>query len=391
MTVFRGALRIAIRQKFLIILYLAIFMALGIMITVSKDNSSTLGYEKESVTMAVIDRDKTELSCGIREILEASQNVVDIEDNEKKIREELYYSNIEYALIIPENFEKNYLEAIENDDTTDNLLLGTGRPSSNASYYIKNIVDNYLSGINLYIKADYSIEEAINNMKSIDTSKNNVSIIEGSMESSKLSVGFMILPYVLIALSCFIIGFIILEYQKPEIKKRLEISAVSSFRRSTQLMLSVFVIGIIIFAISLGLVNILNTGNVFNDSNIGYYLINLIMMILNSIAIAFFVASVSVNSNAVNGLANVLSLGMSFLCGVFVPVSLLSKSVVKISKIIPVYWYENNNNILGIHSKLSNSQISQITNGYVKQLTGALIIFAIAFAIQKIRSSCRSK
>lgn len=391
MTVFRGALRIAIRQKFLIILYLAIFMALGIMITVSKDNSSTLGYEKESVTMAVIDRDKTELSCGIREILEASQNVVDIEDNEKKIREELYYSNIEYALIIPENFEKNYLEAIENDDTTDNLLLGTGRPSSNASYYIKNIVDNYLSGINLYIKADYSIEEAINNMKSIDTSKNNVSIIEGSMESSKLSVGFMILPYVLIALSCFIIGFIILEYQKPEIKKRLEISAVSSFRRSTQLMLSVFVIGIIIFAISLGLVNILNPGNVFNDSNIGYYLINLIMMVLNSIAIAFFVASVSVNSNAVNGLANVLSLGMSFLCGVFVPVSLLSKSVVKISKIIPVYWYENNNNILGIHSKLSNSQISQITNGYVKQLTGALIIFAIAFAIQKIRSSCRSK
>ena len=373
MTVFRGALRIAIRQKFLIILYLAIFMALGIMIIVSKDNSSTLGYEKESVTMAVIDRDKTELSCGIREILEASQNVVDIEDNEKKIREELYYSNIEY------------------DDTTDNLLLGTGRPSSNASYYIKNIVDNYLSGINLYIKADYSIEEAINNMKSIDTSKNNVSIIEGSMESSKLSVGFMILPYVLIALSCFIIGFIILEYQKPEIKKRLEISAVSSFRRSTQLMLSVFVIGIIIFAISLGLVNILNPGNVFNDSNIGYYLINLIMMILNSIAIAFFVASVSVNSNAVNGLANVLSLGMSFLCGVFVPVSLLSKSVVKISKIIPVYWYENNNNILGIHSKLSNSQISQITNGYVKQLTGALIIFAIAFAIQKIRSSCRSK
>lgn len=391
MTVFRGALRIAIRQKFLIILYLAIFMALGIMITVSKDNSSTLGYEKESVTMAVIDRDKTELSCGIREILEASQNVVDIEDNEKKIREELYYSNIEYALIIPENFEKNYLEAIENDDTTDNLLLGTGRPSSNASYYIKNIVDNYLSGINLYIKADYSIEEAINNMKSIDTSKNNVSIIEGSMESSKLSVGFMILPYVLIALSCFIIGFIILEYQKPEIKKRLEISAVSSFRRSNQLMLSVFVIGIIIFAISLGLVNILNPGNVFNDSNIGYYLINLIMMVLNSIAIAFFVASVSVNSNAVNGLANVLSLGMSFLCGVFVPVSLLSKSVVKISKIIPVYWYENNNNILGIHSKLSNSQISQITNGYVKQLTGALIIFAIAFAIQKIRSSCRSK
>ena len=209
-------------------------MALGIMIIVSKDNSSTLGYEKESVTMAVIDRDKTELSCGIREILEASQNVVDIEDNEKKIREELYYSNIEYALIIPENFEKNYLEAIENDDTTDNLLLGTGRPSSNASYYIKNIVDNYLSGINLYIKADYSIEEAINNMESIDTSKNNVSIIEGSMESSKLSVGFMILPYVLIALSCFIIGFIILEYQKPEIKKRLEISAVSSFRRSTQ-------------------------------------------------------------------------------------------------------------------------------------------------------------
>ncbi len=391
MTVFKGALRIAIRQKFLIILYLVIFMALGIMITISKDNSSTLGYEKESIAMAVIDRDKSELSYAITGILEASQNVVDIEDDEKTIREELYYSNIEYALIIPEDFEKNYPEAIENEDTTDNLLLGTGRPTSNASYYIENIVDSYLSGINLYIKAGYSIEEAIENMKSIDISKDNVSIIEGNEESSKLSVGFMILPYVLIALSCFIIGFIMLEYQKPEIKKRLEVSAVSSFRRSAQLMLSVLTIGIIIFVISLVLVNILNPGKVFNDTNIGYYMVNLIIMVINSIAIAFFVASVSINSNAVNGLANVLSLGMSFLCGVFVPVSLLSRSVIKISKMIPVYWYENNNSILGMHKELSNNQMSQIKEGYIKQLIGALIIFAIAFIIQKIRSSWKSK
>lgn len=391
MTVFKGALRIAVRQKFLIILYLAIFMALGIMITSSKDNSATLGYEKESVTMAVIDRDKTKLSCGIRDILESTQKIVSIEDDEKTIREELYYSNIEYALIVPENFEKNYLEAIENNDITDNLLLGTGRPSSNASYYIKNIVDSYLSGINLYIKAGYSIEEAIKNIKSIDVSTDNVSIIEGSGESSKLSVGFMVLPYVLIALSCFIIGFIILEYQKPEIKKRLEISAVSSFRRSAQLILSVIVIGMIIFVISLVLVNILNPGNVFNDSNIGYYMVNLIMMVLNSIAIAFLVASVSANSNAVNGLANVLSLGMSFLCGVFVPVSLLSKSVIKISKMIPVYWYESNNSILGMHKELSDSQILQINGGYIKQLIGTLIIFAIALIVQKIRSGYRVK
>lgn len=391
MTVFKGALRIAIRQKFLIVLYLVIFMALGMMITGSKDNGSSLGYEKESVTMAVIDRDETELSEGIREVLNASQNVVSIKDDEKTIREELYYSNIEYAIIIPKDFEKNYLDAIENEDTIDNMILGTGRPSSNASYYVENIIDSYLSGINLYIKAGYSIEEAANNMKSIDASENNVCIIEGSSEASKLSVGFMVLPYVLIALSCFIIGFIILEYQKPEIKKRLEISAVSAFRRSAQLMLSVIVIGIIIFAVSLGLVNILNPGSVFNDSNISYYMINLIIMVLNSIAIAFLVASVSVNSNEVNGLANILSLGMSFLCGVFVPTNLLSKSVIKISKLIPVYWYESNNSILGMHNVLSDSQISQIIDGYIKQLIGALIIFVIAFIIQKIRSGYSAK
>ena len=44
--------------------------------------------------------------------------------------------------------------------------------------------------------------------------------------------------------------------------------------------------------------------------------------------------------------SNVLGLGMSFLCGVFVTQSLLGEEILNIGKLLPAYWYVRANNMI---------------------------------------------
>lgn len=90
--------------------------------------------------MAVIDRDHSALSEGLKAYLGQSQELVELEDKKEVLQEELYYGNIEYVLVIPEGFEAAFTEQTMNDSAeteatsadgsaaADGLLEGTGRP-----------------------------------------------------------------------------------------------------------------------------------------------------------------------------------------------------------------------------------------------------------------------
>ena len=47
-----------------------------------------------------------------------------------------------------------------------------------------------------------------------------------------------------------------------------------------------------------------------------------------------------------NGITNIVSLGICFLSGVFVPMNIMNKKVLRVAQFLPVYWYENVNETL---------------------------------------------
>ena len=47
------------------------------------------------------------------------------------------------------------------------------------------------------------------------------------------------------------------------------------------------------------------------------------------------------------GAVNTISLGMCFLCEVFVPMELIGDNVKIVAQFLPAYWYETANNLLG--------------------------------------------
>lgn len=395
MTVFKGYLKGALRQRSVILLYLLIFLGLGTLMTMSMDESGSGQYEAEQIRMAVIDRDHSALSEGLKAYLGQSQELVELEDKKEVLQEELYYGNIEYVLVIPEGFEAAFTEQTMNDSAeteatsadgsaaADGLLEGTGRPGSTESYYAKELAEGYLSGAALYLKAGYTAEEAADAMAEQETTGVKAVYAEGSSEMSRLAGTFQYLPYVLTALSCYVIGFVMLDYQRPEIRARLAVSAVSFRKRLAMMLLAFLVIGAAFYTVSMLLVAAMSKGALFTDGNLGYYALNTLTMVLVGLSIAFLVVHVAGTANGVNGLANVIALGMSFLCGVFIPDSMLSGSVRRIARFLPVYWYEQNNQILGTHTELGQTLVNRLMTGYLRQLLFAAVVLVLAMGLKK--------
>ena len=76
---------------------------------------------------------------------------------------------------------------------------------------------------------------------------------------------------------------------------------------------------------------------------------------------------------------------MSFLCGVFVSMDILGKSVQKIAQFLPVYWYEVANNLLKSHNTFSGTQIHTLYTCYGIQLLFALAFLSLALIAGRMR------
>jgi ABC-2 type transport system permease protein len=99
------------------------------------------------------------------------------------------------------------------------------------------------------------------------------------------------------------------------------------------------------------------------------------------------VASVAKGQQSLSGLANVTSLGLCFLGGVFVPIQFLGEGIVKVAKFLPTYWYEINVDMLGEYLILNQEQKIKYMNGIYVQIAVAAMFVTIALFINSKKDS----
>ena len=89
---------------------------------------------------------------------------------------------------------------------------------------------------------------------------------------------------------------------------------------------------------------------------------------------SFIVGVLVEKETIVSAVTNVISLGMCFVCGVFVSMSMLSEGVRKAAHFLPVYWYETVNEIIGNNVQFTAAQSAAVWGGI-----GIQVIFAVFF------------
>lgn len=378
MTVFKGYLLMAKKNVGRIVLYFGIFTLLALLVASDgSGNSVEKGFSSKKMKILVVDEDESELSSLVTKYLKAHHEITEAENDKKALYEELYYQKKDLVIYLPQGMEKNIGKG-------KNVIQYTQSPGSFSGMYLEQQLSQLMAGILDYQNAGYSMEEAYQKM--MEAPKGKVSVMNRSKnqgEGVKYSNFFRCVPYMFIAGLGEAVALIIFSFRKKEVKNRMMASSVSLFRQNMEGVLAVFLVGMIMYAVTILLILVLYGADFFFTENLFYYLLNLFLNMLLALAMAFMLGMLIKRETVLTMCFTSLSLAFSFLGGVFVALKFLSPEMRTVAKFIPVYWYEVVNDLLMGYSKKSETVKMQIWQSYGMQLLFVAAIFSVGLVIAK--------
>lgn len=386
MQVFNTFFRLILRKKNMILMYIIIFIAIAVvMMKVSTQNDTSEKYTRRSVKIAVIDRDKSRLSKSLKDYLADQNEMVSIPDKEKRIKDELYWRNVEYVLIIPENFQK----LLEEGQKTD--VISKKIDDAVNAVYVDEEIKLFMSLFSLYQGAGYSVEDAVGHVKedvAHDVSVDTVTKEDGESAIKTANEGhyyFQYVPYVLVSVCILAISCILVMFYQEDVKKRCICSSMKLKEQNQQLVLAslLFCFGVTVLFIIVGIV--VTKGELLGQSNLWFYSINTVAFMFVSIALAFMLANLFQSEAALNGCSNVFSLGFCFLGGIFVPLWVMPDSVVTVAHFVPTYWYVQANDAVSYMTEVTSPFLKEFFLNVGVQMCFAVALLSIGLVVSKKR------
>lgn len=383
MRVFKGYMILMKRNLGLILLYFGVFVGITVLIQSSVTKSDETAFSLSSMKITVIDRDGGELAKGLEKYLDVNNELVEYQDNKDMLRDALYYRKTEFILYVPDQFEKLCLKG--------NEKIGiTSVPGSYTESYVSYQVDSYLNQVKIYEESGYSMADAINKTIELQDIQPDVAIQEGSnAEFADYMYAFRYFPYLFLATLCCAIGMLLVIFRKEDVKERIACSPVSSARKTGEMVLALGVISVGLWLISLLIPVFQSSGAVLQNTHLCYLIANSFLLLLSCMGIAIITGTLVKNAELVTNVATTVSLGISFLCGVFVPLDIMGSNVKKVVQVLPVYWYETVNDLLGNYQVLTDSVKMTIYKGFIVQLVFAAACVCVAMLINKMQEENR--
>jgi ABC-2 type transport system permease protein len=383
MQVFKAYFKILKKHKTSVLIYAIMFLAItvGISSNIKVENEQ---YEASKVATMVINEDgQSALVDGFLNYLSNYATFVEEEEDEDARREALFYHKAKYILTIPKGFSENFMG--DGTITLKKQII----PDSVEAMSLDNAIDNYFNMAKVYLKhvpnIDYDklnlyIE---NNLKNETQVKFNVEIQDDVTYLNGFNSNFFnYLAYVLIAVFITAISMIMYSFNGVDIHRRHTASPLSSRNMNLQLILAnlIFVIDFLFLFIVAGFV--LNRSRVINANTILVWL-NALVFSFTALSISFLIGMTVNSRKAIGAISTALSLGLSFISGIFVPQQYLGASVLRVASFTPTYWYVKANNALINVTEFHWSELSKVF-GYMAIQTGFTIaIISIAMVISK--------
>lgn len=381
MQVFNAFIKIARKRLGTIITYFSIFAVLCFIMTSQRDTQFDSNFQSTSLDICIIDRDGSTASLALTDYLSSIHNRIDLPDDEEVLQDNLYYRYVDYILTIPEGFE----EKLKNG-TDSELLTNVKIPGSGNGAFIDQQIDSYLQTIQMYLAGGYTLENAIASTDSFLAESPDVTSVSFTKENSNDSDAFYFfryLPYVLVAILISGLSPLLVTMNEKDLRARTTCSSLSLSNHNLQVSLGATVYSLSVW-LAFMLLGIIFYRTEMFTTNALYAMLNSFIFLLFTASVTLLISLFSPSPNIANMLSNVISLSMSFLCGIFVPQSMLSENIVKASRFLPAYWYTRANDMLG---GLSDTALS--IEGYwqsiLVQLLFTVAIFVAILVTSKLK------
>ena len=379
MQVFKSYFKIFNKYKGQMIMYLVIFSALLSGFITNKDGS--MEVVKSNCSFAVYDYDNSEESHALVSFLSEKHEKVDIAADDKEvIQDELFNRNINCMLRIPEGF----CDAIKAGDAKKVLQVVT-IPGTKYNTMFESDLDCFVNDAAMYVRSGYSSQEAMEKATEALSKKAEVSLLDGK-DQSKHSGSYYFFKYLGWVLMCMVITAItptLAVYNRKEIQKRISCSSYPFSKINAELFGAIAVMGLgicgALFILALALV-----GKEVWSFDGALYMLNTFCYMLVALAVAFLVSRITDKDQVISIISNILSLGMAFLCGIFVPMEFLGENVIKFAHFLPAYWFSKGTELI---EHISEQEMGTLFQYLGVELLFAVAIWFVALAVAKVKKA----
>ncbi|MBO6108687.1 MAG: ABC transporter permease [Eubacterium sp.] len=329
-------------------IYVTVFFALAI--PMSKVGADQTSFKEKSISLCIYDEDNTEASRKLIDYLGKKNRIIEKKYEIKELTDMLYYNQIGYAFVIKKGYSDRLSDTADKNDSDSENSLSEEPFFENykmhefyATEMMEQTLNEYISMVRAYTIAGNPLMDAIK--KTEATLSNDIEVTYKNFDSvntvedfpESISFYFRYLPYIFISIFVNVLCPILLTFRKKDLKHRVACSSAtqSSINIQTFFGSSVIVLGIwLLFAVG----GVFMMGRMYHGiAWIG--LLNSLIFALISAMIALLVTAFEPGESVISMITQIIGLGMCFLCGVFVPQTMLGDGVLAAARFLPAYWY----------------------------------------------------
>lgn len=381
MQVYKALFKVIKKNLPQIMIYIVVFVAVAVGLSSVDTGPTDMDFTETKVNIAFINHDKSALSEGLKNHLSKSSNIIELPDDMEKLQDALFFREVEYIVRVPKDFTNHFIEG------KSARIEKTTVPGSISEVYLDNVINKYINTAKIYaanmegISDQQLVDYVENDMEQDVEVKMNRTVGEVSL-GQKVSSHFNYIAYSLFAVLILGVSVVMLVFNDKDLKNRNLCSPITLRSMNFQLILGNLSYAVLAWAVMI-LPSLIMFGSFMFTTRGILLLLNFFIFTVSALSISFLI-SISVSSpGAVSAATNVVSLGTSFISGVFVPQELLSDTVLRVASFTPNYWFVKTNNTIAGMVDVTLKSITPLFYNMLIILGFAFAALAVALVVTK--------
>lgn len=345
MNICKRALLIALRHPLYLVIYIGFLSTMGVLLMGEVSEDQTLALEPARTRIALVDRDGSDVSAGLAEALAKTDELVSVEDEPLELQDALACGRVDAVLIVPAGFGDELMAAAREARDLPELEIATGSDAQAAA-----LAGQRASRWTSLVTAHAALESGADGAATVNaalTTTNlelTVEVLESNKESSaasRLAFYLTFSSYTLTSSVIVVAGVVLAALGKADVRRRQLASPVSSWRMGLGSIAGcgVLTLGVVAWVVAVGMANSGADALLPNAApQVTLALVSFLVFSLVPLALAYTLAQCGFGEEALNAIANLGGMVMSFLGGAWVPLSLMGAGVQAVARFTPTFW-----------------------------------------------------
>ncbi|WP_277063201.1 ABC transporter permease [Schaalia cardiffensis] len=349
MPIFKISLKIVSERRVYVIVYLVLMSSLGLVMGLANSKSSPTADSEWTPTVAIIDRDGSELSQGLADYVASEGEVQELEDTKRAMQDAIATDRITYILVIPEGFGEQMQRAFTAKAVSGAVdTPGVPQVQAAVSYssakgaFMDVRVNAFLDQVSDHLFVGRSPADSLMAAREASVKSAPVTLL-GKQEDAP-SKGFIIYSrfslYPIFAFVVTAVMSVMIALNRRSIHMRLAASPATSRSTNLALLGTSGVVGLIAWAWVMALALIFFAPLSTPSGLAKTAIVSLALLAYTAVALslAYLLGQLAWGENAANGFANLAGMLLSFLGGAWVDIELLPEGIVSAAHFTPAYW-----------------------------------------------------